>query len=156
MSDDDGTSDLFKAVSVRFEKYFNFGKIGKPTEAETKDLGIADSDVQIPSLYVMVSVDGSIETISAIKFDESRFGAMNYTNVMQFLFAINSQYRHFLPGNNFASRQQEAEMADILKIEEKRFDIRFPKASGNHSKKQVAETIKLTPTVTKHVVKEEL
>lgn len=48
---------------------------------------------------------------------------MNYTSIVQYLFQINTNFRHDLPGNNMAGIQEVAEMADVLEIESKRFEI---------------------------------
>ena len=142
-------------MSARFAKYFYFGKIVNPSEEDKKELGIGEQELALPSLYVMVSVDGTLQSINAVKFDESKYGNMNYTNVVQFLFAINWQFRHLLPGKNLADSQQEAEMSDIVKIEEKRFDIMFPKSNVHQSKKE-GVPFELKPSVATNIRKDEL
>lgn len=67
---------------------------------------------------------------------------------MEFLFSVNGQFRHDLPGENFAHLQREAEMSDIVDIEEKRFQILHgasrargvqfePRSDGRHSNEKI-------------------
>lgn len=121
--DEDETPSVFKAIAKRFEKYFLFGRVMRPTSDDLHKLGIADMYLNPPELFIIVTENGRPEKIDAIRFDTDRYGKMNYTAIMQFLFAVNGQFRHELPGFNMADQQQEAEMTDVIAIEEKRFEI---------------------------------
>ncbi|XP_045159679.2 uncharacterized protein LOC123525053 [Mercenaria mercenaria] len=123
ITDEDETPSVFKAIAKRFEKYFLFGKVVRPTSEDLRKLGLKDMYINPPELFVIITENGKAEKIDAIRFEVDKFGKMNYTAIMQFLFAVNGNFRHELPGDNMAQHQQEAEMADIIKIEERRFEI---------------------------------
>lgn len=158
ISDEDETPPVFKAIAKRFEKYFLFGRVVKPTSDDLRKLGLGDMYVNPPELFIIVTQNGKPEKVNAIKYDTNKFGNMNYTAIMQFLFAINGQFRYDLPGNNMAEQQQEAEMDDIIKIEEKRFEI----LRGKEHKTSLPEKMKddangIDFKITKHVgMKDEL
>ena len=42
---------------------------------------------------------------------------------MTFLFAINSEFRYKLPGENLSNQKKEAEMEDVVEIEAQRFEV---------------------------------
>ena len=42
---------------------------------------------------------------------------------MTFLFAINSEFRYRLPGENLSNQKTEAEMEDVVEIEAQRFEV---------------------------------
>ena len=74
--------------------------------------------------------------MNAVHFDKSTQGQFNYTNVMTFLFAINSEFRFKLPGENMSNRKTEAEMEDVVQIEAQRFEVQgqsYTKSSSDDS-----------------------
>ncbi|XP_060585058.1 uncharacterized protein LOC132741002 [Ruditapes philippinarum] len=123
ITDEDETPSVFKAIAKRFEKYFLFGRLVRPTSEDLHSLGLKGVYINPPELFVIVTKNGEADQIEAIRFEEEKFGKMNYTSILQFLFVINGNFRHDLPGNNMAQNQQEAEMADVIQIEERRFEI---------------------------------
>ncbi|KAH3829013.1 uncharacterized protein LOC127880805 [Dreissena polymorpha] len=118
-----------RALAIRFEKYFTFVKVVKPTADDLKAIGLPEAPRSLPELFIITTKEKMINAFNAVRFDTDKFGVSSYTNIMEFLFAINNQYRHELPGDNRGSSQQEAEMADVVAIETKRFDIIFPTMS---------------------------
>ncbi|XP_069128050.1 uncharacterized protein [Argopecten irradians] len=130
LTDTSDTPSLFKALALRFKKYFNFGKFVDATVEDFRSLGLSMEDdiFDLPAVLVLVpKKPRMIEEISfnAIEYRVDRMGAMNYPNVLQFLFAINNKYRYWLPGNDMSQVREVAEMEDVIDIENKRFDILF-------------------------------
>ncbi len=58
-------------------------------------------------------------------FTTERQGELNYPNLVKFLYSINIQYRHTLPGNNMAEDQDVLTMDDVMEVEGQRFDVRY-------------------------------
>ena len=114
---------LWKALAIRFEKYFSFARIYKPDSDDLKALGLEEYFIAPPALFVLVMQDENLENINAIHFDTAKQGLLNYTNVMAFFFVINSEYRYKLPGENQSNQKTEAEMKDVIQIESQRFEI---------------------------------
>jgi len=124
VSDEEDTPSVFKALAARFQRYFTFVKIVHPDDRDLQTLGIADKKkLSLPELFVLVTENGDPQAASVVRFETSRHGNLNYTSVLQFLFAVNVRLRHELPGNNRADEQKYVEMIDIIRIEEKRFRI---------------------------------
>lgn len=121
--DENETPSLFKAIAQRFERYFRFGRMTRPSADDLRTLGLQSIYINPPALFVIVTRNGKLDNFSAVEFDVNSSGDMNYTSIMQFLFSINTQFRHELPGDNQSHNQREAEMGDIIRIEEKRFEI---------------------------------
>lgn len=134
LSEEEETSVLWKALAVRFEKYFSFARIFKPSSEDLKNIGLENFFIAPPALFVLVTDEGDAEKVSAIHYDKAKQGLMNYTNVMTYLFAINSEYRYKLPGENQSNQKTEAEMEDVIQIEAQRFDIHVQ--GGNGSSKE--------------------
>lgn len=158
ITDNEETPSVFKAIAKRFEKYFAFGKVVKPTSKDLKSLGLDSFYLKPPELFVLVTQNGKADKIDAIRFDKYRMGEMNYTSVMEFLFAINGQFRHDLPGDNMASHKQEMEMSDVIQTEQKRFEIlRGSKKTVQNEEKLQDKSPDVNFKVTTHVgVKDEL
>ncbi|KAK3091000.1 hypothetical protein FSP39_016378 [Pinctada imbricata] len=170
--DEVSTPVPYKALSNRFSKYFNFGRMMQPTLEDYKVMGMQDYFLETPLLLVLVAEyledphkNPDVSTMnmgfSAIQFNERKHGGMNYPNVLKFLFAINYKYRYRLPGDNQSDVKVVAEMEDIIEIEQKRFDVRgySKNVSGNTSTKE-SNGIKFkataTPVSASHTTKEEL
>ena len=105
-----------------------------PTLEDYKALGLEEYFLETPLLFVLIAevYEGAEDNphatsnnfgFSAIQFDTKKHGPMNYPNVMQFLFAINYNFRYKLPGDNMSNDKEVAEMSDILEAEKKRFDV---------------------------------
>ena len=101
-----------------------------------KAIGLEDFFIAPPALFVLVTDEGNAEKVSAIHYDRAKQGLMNYTNVMAYLFAINSEYRYKLPGENQSNQKTEAEMEDVIQIEAQRFDIHVQGGNGSSNKEQ--------------------
>lgn len=138
ITEEEETSVLWKALAVRFEKYFSFARIYKPSSEDLKAIGLEDFFIAPPALFVLVTEEGDAEKVSAIHYDKAKQGLMNYTNIMAYLFAINSEYRYKLPGDNQSNQKTEAEMEDVIQIEAQRFDIHVQGGNGS-SKEQKNE-----------------
>lgn len=159
VTDEDETPPVFKSIAKRFEKYFAFGRVVRPTPRDLQSLGLAGVYINPPELFVIVTQKGKADKVDAIRFDKGHTGAMNYTGILEFLFTINGQFRHDLPGDNMAQYQEEMEMTDIVKIEEKRFEIlrdRKKTVTGSRSPLENANS-DFNFKVTRHVgMKDEL
>lgn len=82
----------------------------------------------MPAILVLVPQNpGMVESFSfnAVEYRIKTMGMMNYPNVLQFLFAVNNQYRHWLPGDNMSNIKEMSEMEDIIEIESNRFQVLF-------------------------------
>ena len=88
-----------------------------------KAFGLEQFFIDPPALFVLVAEEGNLEQVNAVHFDKSKQGLFNYTNVMTFLFAINSEFRYKLPGENLSNQKTEAEMEDVVEIEVQRFEV---------------------------------
>lgn len=133
VTEENEASVLWKALAIRFEKYFSFARIYKPTGEDLKAFGLEKFFIDPPALFVLVADEGNLEKMNAVHFDKSKQGQFNYTNVMTFLFAINSEFRFKLPGENQSNQKTEAEMEDIVQIEAQRFEVQSQ--SDNESPK---------------------
>ncbi|WAR24534.1 hypothetical protein MAR_038203 [Mya arenaria] len=117
------TSSTFKALAKRFAKYFTFTKLVRPSSKQLKGIGIEQDNLDLPEMFVVITKEGQTNELNAVRFDKQKLGYFNYTNVMEFLFSVNNNYRHELPGDNLAHVRKHAEMIEIVNIEKKRFDI---------------------------------
>ena len=135
-----------------------FARLVRPTSEDLDNVGLKGLYIHPPELFVIITKDGQAEKIDAIRFEEEKFGKMNYTSILQFLFVVNSHFRHDLPGINMAQNQQEAEMSDVIRIEEKRFEIlRDSKDHVKANTKVEDDSNGFTFKMTKHVgLKDEL
>ena len=122
-SEESEASVLWKALAIRFEKYFSFARIYKPSSDDLKAYGLEQFFIDPPALFVLVADEKNLEKVNAVHFDKSKQGQFNYTNVMTFLFAINSEFRFKLPGENQSNQKTEAEMEDVVQIEAQRFEV---------------------------------
>lgn len=125
-TDEAETSPTVKAVANRFKRYFNFAKIINPTEEDFENLGITDDfSANRPLLAILVNKEGGKELeFQLVLYDRKTMGPeMTYPNIIQFLFAINREYRFTLPGENLSNDKTVAEMEDVMTIEQKRFKI---------------------------------
>ena len=159
-TEEEETSILWKALAIRLEKYFNFARIYKPSVDDLKSLGLKEFFVAPPALFVIVSEDERFTKVNAIHYETAKQGIMNYTNVMTFLFVINSEYRYNLPGDNQSNQKTEAEMEDVILIEAERFDIKVQgrNRSLKEDKEEQTDTIafKSTEETAPHLSKDEL
>ena len=155
-ADEERTPPVFEALALRFEKYFLFTKMIDPSQNDLNSIGLGDRTISPPELFVLLATSGDPESARAVRFDPKMFGGMNYTKIMEFLFSVNGKFRHELPGANLAGTQQEAEMADIVAVEAKRFKIVH--GTGGHdevdipSANDIFETDNLRFKVTKETV----
>ncbi|XP_046336458.2 uncharacterized protein LOC124118398 [Haliotis rufescens] len=120
------SSAMMKALSLRFQKYFNFGKIAQPSSAGLRGLGMERFSKDIPTLLVLMANGENMESpqFNAIPFDKKAMGELNYPNILAFLFSVNREFRHLMPGENGSDRRETVEMDDIVKIESLRFDVK--------------------------------
>ncbi|KAL5022703.1 hypothetical protein ScPMuIL_001858 [Solemya velum] len=129
LTDAEETPPTVKAVANRFKKYFNFAKILNPTQEDFQKLGITE-DFRGDNLILAVLVNregGEQLEFNLVLYDRKTMGQeMTYPNILQFLFAINREYRFTLPGENLSNEKTIAEMEDVIVIEQKRFNILTP------------------------------
>lgn len=104
-----------------------------------KAIGLQEYFIDPPALFVLVPDEENLEKVNAIHFDTAKQGQMNYTNVMTFLFAINSEFRYKLPGDNRSNQKTEAEMEDIVQIEAQRFEVRDHSRNKSSAKGQMGK-----------------
>lgn len=128
IADEEETAPLFKSVAARFQQYFNFGRFVWPTVEDYRQigLGLADDTYVLPAILVLVPNEPKMMNdmaFSAIEYDPKVMGRLFYPNVVHFLFTINHNYRHWLPGQDMSSVQSIVEMRDILDIESQRFEV---------------------------------
>ncbi|OWF38164.1 uncharacterized protein LOC110466596 [Mizuhopecten yessoensis] len=141
LTDTPDTPSLFKALAIRFRKYYNFGRFVDATIEDFRSLGLGleDDTFELPAILVLVPQrPGMIEEIAfnAVEYRTNIMGVINYSNVLQFLFAVNNKYRYWLPGSNMSNRREVAEMEDIIEIENRRFDILFEGKKAKITKKK--------------------
>ncbi|XP_041358498.1 uncharacterized protein LOC121375237 [Gigantopelta aegis] len=145
ITEDEETSPVFKALAVRFHKYFHFGRMVRPNTGDLRQIGLDKLFLDMPALLIMVTKSDSKTSqpeFNAISFNKKSMGEMNYPNIMAFLFMVNRQFRHELPLENGSNDKSIVEMADILKIENQRFDI-----GREMVKKATRESVTLAPDV---------
>ena len=152
-SEESEASVLWKALAIRFEKYFSFARIYKPSSDDLKVFGLEQFFIDPPALFVLVADEKNLEKVNVVHFDKSKQGQFNYTNVMTFLFAINSEFRFKLPGENQSNQKTEAEMEDVVQIEAQRFEVQGQSdkkssidGSSKLSKDETVENIRFSAT----------
>ena len=64
-------------------------------------------------------------------FSVERQGELNYPNLVKFLYSINLQYRHTLPGTNMADEEDVLRMEEVMEVEGQRFDVRYMDELGS-------------------------
>ena len=62
---------------------------------------------------------------NVISYSPDSQGAMNYPNIVKFLYGVNHQFRKTLPGMNLATEDEIMEMEEELEIEKLRFNVRY-------------------------------
>ena len=126
-SDERETPALVKALTLRFGEYFHFGIMYDPSPEDLNALGLKDAYMDFPTFLILITADqdksNNEPELSAVFYDAQKMGEMNYPNVVQFLFQMNSKFRVTLPGNSMANDEKTATMSDILAIEKIRFKI---------------------------------
>ncbi|KAJ8306532.1 hypothetical protein KUTeg_017077 [Tegillarca granosa] len=151
---------LLKGLANRFQKYFNFGCIIQPTFKDYEYLGIEEF-VETPLIMVLIprkpgiTLSDKLE-FSALQYNEKTMGKMDYPNVMQFLFAVNNQYRYWLPGDNQSNSKEEAEMSDIVEKEQLRFNILSEGKQVQGHKQESIEDLTMKAETINHVTRDEL
>ncbi|XP_067677882.1 uncharacterized protein [Haliotis asinina] len=121
------SSAMMKALSLRFQKYFSFGRIVQPSASGLRGLGMEKFYKDMPTLLVLMASGGeSMESpqFNAIPFDKKAMGEFNYPNILAFLFSVNREFRHLIPGDNGSDRRETVEMDDVVEIESLRFDVK--------------------------------
>ena len=131
LSEENGASVLWRALANRFEKYFSFARLYKPSCEDLKVFGLEQFFIDPPALFVLVADEGNLEKVNAIHFDKSKQGRFKYTNV---LFAINFDFRYKLPGENLSNQKTEVEMEAVVEIEAQRFEVQ-----GQHGNKSAVK-----------------
>lgn len=66
---------------------------------------------------------GEPPAIHALPYNSQTLGKLTYIHLLQFLVAVNRDYRYTLMGNNMDNNQTIVEMEDVIKEEAKRFRI---------------------------------
>ncbi|XP_033637153.1 uncharacterized protein LOC117298037 isoform X1 [Asterias rubens] len=124
----------FKSIALHYNRYFHFGVVRNPTSVDLENLSY---DLAIPGLLALVSEDygDDVDTEEAwrendykfqsIGFTAERQGELNYPNLVRFLYSINIQFRHSLPGNNMADDKDVLTMDDVMEVEGQRFNVRY-------------------------------
>ncbi|XP_078574279.1 uncharacterized protein LOC144860764 [Branchiostoma floridae x Branchiostoma japonicum] len=125
---DEHPSCMLKAMANRYYAFFNFRTMINPSDKDLAIFGQPLKDFDLPTIAVLVSKKKEMTdsmTFEAVLYDEDRMGDVDYMNVVKFLFAVNKQYRHTLPGENMAGKRGIVEMRDLLEVEKKRFQVNF-------------------------------
>ncbi|XP_078657082.1 uncharacterized protein LOC144903121 [Branchiostoma floridae x Branchiostoma belcheri] len=125
---DESPSCMFKAMVNRYYSFFNFRTMINPSDKDLAIFGQSLKDFDLPTIAVLVSKTKEKKdsmTFEAVLYNEDLMGDVNYVNLVKFLFAVNKQYRHTLPGENMAGRRGFVEMRDLLEVEKKRFQVNF-------------------------------
>ena len=98
-----------------------------PKGPDLKKMGLENLQIDLPSFFTLVvrSKDKTEDQpkINAVFFRSDKMGDFTYPNIAKFLFVVNANYRHSLPGNNMANIQEVVEMSDVEEKESRRFEI---------------------------------
>ena len=87
------TSPLFRAITLKYSKYFNFGVVRKPSKEITRNFQIK----QLPTILVMIAAEGKHEGNKILKFSsvfyESKlYGEISYVNLTRFFYAVHEKH----------------------------------------------------------------
>ena len=87
------TSPLFRAIALKYSKYFNFAVLHKPSQEIRQNFQIR----KIPTLLVMVateSADKELIRFSSVFYDKNEYGEISYLNLTRFIFSVHE--KHYL------------------------------------------------------------
>lgn len=147
ITEEEETCPLFKALTLRFGKYFNFARLVKPSPEDFERLGTGNAYIDVPTVLILVTDsidDAKNPEFKAVLYTKDAFGDMNYPNLLQFFFTVNSQFRYTLPNIGQSDHNVQVDMEEILEIEKKRFDTiaRFntmPTHNGFESQRKILQ-----------------
>ncbi|XP_064626063.1 uncharacterized protein LOC135486873 [Lineus longissimus] len=122
-------SPIFKQAAYRTQKYFNFGVLFNPTSEDFQAIGAEGLFMDVPGVLALVQdskARRSVEEppqIHALPYNSQNLGKLTYIHLIQFLVAVNRDYRYTLMGNSMDNNKTIVEMEDVLAYESKRFRI---------------------------------
>ncbi|XP_066298124.1 uncharacterized protein [Branchiostoma lanceolatum] len=125
---DEQPSCMLRAMANRYYAFFSFRTMINPSDKDLAIFGQPFKDFELPTIAVLVSKTKDKTdsmTFEAVLYNEDMMGNVNYVNLVKFLFAVNKQYRHTLPGESMAGKRGIVEMRDLLEVEKKRFQVNF-------------------------------
>ncbi|XP_064605888.1 uncharacterized protein LOC135470777 [Liolophura sinensis] len=165
LTDSTEVSPVLRAIKERFRRYFSLSRLLSPTTNELRKLGLEEKKpVTLPSLIVVIKqreknapapsktkpqrptskpskAEKSTEdhqprlVTQAVQYDANNFGELSYSGVMRFFFSVNHQFRYTLPEGSDKDTKTQAMMADVMDIEQERFDEFFNRKHISKSQK---------------------
>lgn len=120
---------MFRALALRFERFFNFRVLRDPSVEKMQRLKLPSNFAyQVPGLLVLVLEnfqDPARHNFYAVQFDKTKMGGeLNYASALMFLLQINSRFRSTLPEDNGAADLEMVRADEVLREERKVFEIR--------------------------------
>lgn len=87
------TSPLFRAIALKYSKYFNFAVLHKPSQEIRHNFQVK----KLPAILVMVateSADKELIRFSSVFYDTKEYGEISYLNLTRFFFSVHE--KHYL------------------------------------------------------------
>ena len=85
------TSPLFRAIALKYSRYFNFAVLHKPNREILQNFQLR----QIPAILVMIatqSEDKQIVRFSSVLYDTKEYGEISYLNLTRFFFSVHEKH----------------------------------------------------------------
>jgi hypothetical protein len=121
-----------RAAASQMKSYFHFFRLSNATKStidEKLQQFTMEKDITSPGLFVIIAEnwnttdqDGKLK-FYALRYDPKTHGSVQYPKVMSFLLGINAEFRHTLPGNNFAEDLDVVQAKDVIISESDLFHV---------------------------------
>ena len=85
------TSPLFRAIALKYYKYFNFGVVRKPSQEILQNFRVN----QLPTILIMIateSPDKARITFSSVFYDTKLYGKISYVNLTRFFYSVHEKH----------------------------------------------------------------
>ncbi len=141
---------MLRALALRFERYINFRVVRDPSVSKMTRLGLpSDYFYHVPGLVLLVSEnfhEPARRKFFAVQYDKSAMsGELSYPKALMFLFQVNRQFRHTLPGDNGSDDLKIVRAEDALEEEREIFDIREEHFDTGGEQRMAAPAVKERP-----------
>lgn len=84
-------SPLFRAITLKYSKYFNFGVMRKPSRELMHNFQVK----QLPAILVMIateSADREMIKFSSVFYDTKEYGGISYLNLTRFFYSVHAKH----------------------------------------------------------------
>lgn len=91
MTDKRVTSPLFRAIALKYSKYFNFGVMRKPSQELMQNFQVK----KLPTILVMLATESPNKKVlkfSSVFYDTKLYGGISYLNLTKFFYAVHNKH----------------------------------------------------------------